>query len=267
LPRGILRCDASAPAAGPGPSAGSAAAAEATGWSRWNGHCSTLRLQVLETTYLFSPHPAGGPSDHLRVDLGPSTHPRPSQSRYVGYPPRIWRLTGTLALRQPGAMNLNRITRRLSYSNVIASLALFVALGGASYAAVALPANSVGTKQLKKSAVSASKLKRNAVSSAKVKDGSGHCSRGRRVPSDRRVTPARTARPARRVPSSSSTTSAMDRDRSASSRRRRTSSARGGSRMAATACRWPRGSTPPQAARRLVLTSERPPARRGTRRR
>jgi hypothetical protein len=69
-------------------------------------------------------------------------------------------------------MHLNRITRRLSYSNVIASLALFVALGGASYAAVALPANSVGTKQLKKSAVAASKIKRNAVSSAKVKDGS-----------------------------------------------------------------------------------------------
>lgn len=75
-------------------------------------------------------------------------------------------------MRQPRAMHLNRITRRLSYSNVIASLALFVALGGASYAAVALPANSVGTTQLKKSAVSAAKLKRNAVSSAKVKDGS-----------------------------------------------------------------------------------------------
>jgi hypothetical protein len=75
-------------------------------------------------------------------------------------------------VRQPGAMHLNRITRRLSYSNVIASLALFVALGGASYAAVALPANSVGTKQLKTNAVTGSKLKRNAVSSAKVKDGS-----------------------------------------------------------------------------------------------
>jgi hypothetical protein len=69
-------------------------------------------------------------------------------------------------------MHLNRITRRLSYSNVIASLALFVALGGASYAAVALPANSVGTKQLNTNAVTASKLKPNAVSSAKVKDGS-----------------------------------------------------------------------------------------------
>jgi hypothetical protein len=67
---------------------------------------------------------------------------------------------------------LARITRRLSYSNVIASLALFVALGGASYAAVALPAHSVGTKQLKKDAITASKLKRDAVSSAKIKDGS-----------------------------------------------------------------------------------------------
>ena len=69
-------------------------------------------------------------------------------------------------------MNSNRITRRLSYSNVIASLALFLALGGASYAAVALPAHSVGTKQLKKNAVTAAKIKRNAVGSAKVANGS-----------------------------------------------------------------------------------------------
>jgi hypothetical protein len=69
-------------------------------------------------------------------------------------------------------MHPNRITRHLSYANVMATLGVFVALGGASYAAVALPANSVGTKQLKKSVVTASKLKRNAVSSAKVKDGS-----------------------------------------------------------------------------------------------
>lgn len=69
-------------------------------------------------------------------------------------------------------MHPNRITRHLNYANVIASLALFIALGGASYAAVALPSNSVGTKQLRKNAVAASKLKRDAVSSAKVKDGS-----------------------------------------------------------------------------------------------
>jgi len=65
-----------------------------------------------------------------------------------------------------------RITRHLSYANVTASLALFVALGGISWAAVALPRNSVGAKQLKKNAVTAPKIKANAVTSAKVKDGS-----------------------------------------------------------------------------------------------
>jgi hypothetical protein len=51
---------------------------------------------------------------------------------------------------------------KLTYANVIASLALFVALGGVSWAAVTLPANSVGKRQ----------LKRNAVTSAKVANGS-----------------------------------------------------------------------------------------------
>jgi hypothetical protein len=69
-------------------------------------------------------------------------------------------------------MHPNRITRHLSYANVMATLGVFIALGGASYAAVAIPANSVGAKQLKKSAVAGSKIKRNAISSAKVKDGS-----------------------------------------------------------------------------------------------
>jgi hypothetical protein len=65
-----------------------------------------------------------------------------------------------------------RIARHLSYANVTASLALFVALGGISWAAVALPRNSVGTKQLKKNAVTGRKIKGNAVTSAKVRNGS-----------------------------------------------------------------------------------------------
>ena len=44
-------------------------------------------------------------------------------------------------------------------SNAIAYLALFVALGGVSYAAINLPAGSVGTKQLKKNAVISSKVR------------------------------------------------------------------------------------------------------------
>jgi hypothetical protein len=42
-------------------------------------------------------------------------------------------------------------------------IALFVSLGGGAYAALTLPANSVGTKQIKNRAVSGSKLARNAL--------------------------------------------------------------------------------------------------------
>jgi hypothetical protein len=51
-----------------------------------------------------------------------------------------------------------RVGERLSYANVVATLALFVALGGASYAAVALPRNSVGTPQLRTHSVTPAKL-------------------------------------------------------------------------------------------------------------
>jgi hypothetical protein len=51
---------------------------------------------------------------------------------------------------------------KLTYSNVVATLALFIALGGASYAALKLPKNSVGRKQ----------IKRSAINSAKVQNGS-----------------------------------------------------------------------------------------------
>jgi hypothetical protein len=52
---------------------------------------------------------------------------------------------------------------RLTYANVVATMALFIALGGASYAALKLPKNSVGTKQLKKNAVNGSKVKNNSL--------------------------------------------------------------------------------------------------------
>jgi hypothetical protein len=63
-----------------------------------------------------------------------------------------------------------RILSKLSYSNVIASLALFVALGGVAVAA-GLAKNSVGTKQLKKNAVTAVKIKKGSVNSAKIAHG------------------------------------------------------------------------------------------------
>lgn len=48
---------------------------------------------------------------------------------------------------------------RPSHTTVAAYMALFVALGGTSYAAVKLPRNSVGGKQIKRNAVSSSKVK------------------------------------------------------------------------------------------------------------
>lgn len=56
---------------------------------------------------------------------------------------------------------------------VVACIALSVALGGTSFAAIqALPKNSVGAKQLKKNAVTGPKIKANAVTGAKVASNS-----------------------------------------------------------------------------------------------
>jgi hypothetical protein len=63
----------------------------------------------------------------------------------------------------------SRFAKHLTFSNVVACLALFIALGGVSYAAVKLPKNSVGAKQIKKNAVTESKIKRSAVTGAKIK--------------------------------------------------------------------------------------------------
>lgn len=58
---------------------------------------------------------------------------------------------------------------RVSPAMVVACVALSVALGGTSVAAIqALPKNSVGAKQLKKNAVTGPKIKANAVTGAKV---------------------------------------------------------------------------------------------------
>jgi hypothetical protein len=50
------------------------------------------------------------------------------------------------------------LRRHLTYANVAATLALFLALGGAAYAATQLPKNSVGTNQLRKESVTAAKI-------------------------------------------------------------------------------------------------------------
>jgi hypothetical protein len=62
----------------------------------------------------------------------------------------------------------SRLRRRPSAAMVVACLALFVALSGGAYAAVAIPNNSVGFNQLRANAVGFSKLATNAVGTKKV---------------------------------------------------------------------------------------------------
>jgi hypothetical protein len=64
------------------------------------------------------------------------------------------------------------LRRKLSFANITSFLALFVALSATSYAALRLPANSVGTKQIKTDAVTKAKLGRRAVDGSKVVPGS-----------------------------------------------------------------------------------------------
>jgi hypothetical protein len=55
---------------------------------------------------------------------------------------------------------------------VVAMVALIVALGGTSYAAVKLPKGSVGSRELKKNAVKTANINNSAVTGAKVKSDS-----------------------------------------------------------------------------------------------
>ncbi|MBS1880031.1 MAG: hypothetical protein JST31_10990 [Actinobacteria bacterium] len=64
-----------------------------------------------------------------------------------------------------------RARPRLSYSSVVATIALFLALGGTVYAAATLPKNSVGKKQLRKNAVVSSKVKNGSLLAQDFKAG------------------------------------------------------------------------------------------------
>jgi hypothetical protein len=67
---------------------------------------------------------------------------------------------------------VKRIANKLTYSNVMSSLALFLVLaGGTAFAASHLAKNSVGAKQLKKNAVTAAKLKKGSVTADKIESG------------------------------------------------------------------------------------------------
>lgn len=65
----------------------------------------------------------------------------------------------------------DRFRPRLSYANVMATVAVFLVLGGGAYAATSLPKNSVGSKQLKNGSITPAKL--NAGAKAALRGATG----------------------------------------------------------------------------------------------
>ncbi len=64
---------------------------------------------------------------------------------------------------------MKQLSKRLSYANVVSTLALFLALGGATaYAVSQLPPKSIGAKQLRPGAVTADKIRKHAVTAPKI---------------------------------------------------------------------------------------------------
>lgn len=66
---------------------------------------------------------------------------------------------------------LKSVWDRPGFSNVVAIVALFIALGGASYAAIKVPDNSVGSRQLKKNAVNSAKVKNRSLLAVDFRQG------------------------------------------------------------------------------------------------
>jgi hypothetical protein len=67
---------------------------------------------------------------------------------------------------------MQRLRDKLTYGNVVATMALFAALSGSAYAALRVPPHSVGTRQLKAKAVTAGKIASHAVTGVKIAEGS-----------------------------------------------------------------------------------------------
>src|SRR5215213_6171690 len=67
---------------------------------------------------------------------------------------------------------MKKVLDRLNYANVTATLALFIALGGTSYAVATLPRNSVGAAQLRSNSVGGAEIRKQAVKSSDIADRS-----------------------------------------------------------------------------------------------
>lgn len=66
---------------------------------------------------------------------------------------------------------MSRLREKLTYANVMASIAVFLVLGGGAAVAAGLGKGSVGSFQLQRGAVTAAKIKKGAVTPGKIAPG------------------------------------------------------------------------------------------------
>jgi hypothetical protein len=66
---------------------------------------------------------------------------------------------------------IRRIRDQATYANVMATIAVFIAVGGTSYAAITLPRNSVGPTQIKSRAVGSTEIRSGAVRTRAIMNG------------------------------------------------------------------------------------------------
>src|SRR3954462_12004547 len=78
---------------------------------------------------------------------------------------------------------IKRLLSKLSYANVTATMALFIALGGSSYAAFVLPRDSVGSKQIRKGAVRSTEIRDRSIAVRDVSLSARKALRGQQGPS------------------------------------------------------------------------------------
>ena len=83
-------------------------------------------------------------------------------------------IPSSLAVEQPKGILMRKLVRRPLPAMIVACLALLVALGGTSVAAVSqlVPRNSVGPAQLRTNAVTNAKVANNAITGAEVRNRS-----------------------------------------------------------------------------------------------
>src|SRR3954447_18260830 len=77
---------------------------------------------------------------------------------------------------------MKRFMSKLSYANVMATVALFIALGGSSYAAFVLPRDSVGSKQIRKGAVRSTEIRDRSITVRDVSRSARKSLRGQQGP-------------------------------------------------------------------------------------